>query len=106
MAMAGGIVMRIHRVRSEVVLAACDEELLGRELPVGSAGRKVPVSSQFYGERVVAAEELRWALHRCTIANLLGERVLAEAEREGLLAPGARGMLGGVPHAEIIAMLG
>jgi hypothetical protein len=104
--MAGGIVMRIHRVRSEVVLAACDEELVGQKLPVGNAGRSVTVTSQFYGERVVAVEELRWALHRCTIANLLGARVLAEAEHEGVLAPGAHGLLGGVPHAEIIAMTG
>ena len=98
--------MRIHRVRSEVVLAACDEELLGRQLPVGTAGRTVTISSQFYGERRVTPEELRWALHQCTIANLLGERVLAEAEREGVLSPGGHGRLGGVPHAEIFTMLG
>ncbi len=104
--MASGIVMRVHRVRSEVVLAACDEELLGRDLPVGRSGRTVKVSAQFYGERVVSADELRWALHRCTIANLLGERVLAEAEREGVLRPGGHGQLGGVPHAEIFTMLG
>ena len=104
--MAGGIVMRLHRVRSEMVLAACDEELLGTALPVGKAGRTVTVSPQFYGERVVSAEELRWALHRCTIANLLGARVLAEAEREGVIGPGGHGTLGGVPHAEIITMLG
>lgn len=104
--MAGGIVMRIHRVRSEVVVAACDEELVGQRLPVGSAGRSVTITPQFYGERVVSVEELRWALHRCTIANLLGARVLAEAEREGLVAPGGRGLLGGVPHAEIFGMTG
>lgn len=104
--MAPGIVMRVHRVRSEVVLAACDEELIGRDLPVGTAGRTVRVTSQFYGERTVSAEELRWALHRCTIANLLGERVLAEAEREGVVRAGGHGKLGGVPHAEIFTMQG
>jgi uncharacterized protein len=98
------IVMRLHRVRSEVVLAACDEELLGRQLPVGSKGRTVTVSAHFYGERVVSQEELRWALHRCTIANLLGVRVLAEAEKEGVVPPGGHGTLGGVPHAEIVTM--
>jgi len=104
--MAGGIVMRVHRVRSEVVLAACDEELLGTSLPVGNAGRTVVVSPSFYGERVVGLEELRWALHRCTIANLLGARTLAEAEREGVIGPGGHGTLGGVPHAEIFTMVG
>ncbi len=103
--MPDGFVMRIHQVRSEFVVAACDVELLGRELPVGKAGRTVTVSSQFYGERPVSAQELAWALRRATIANLLGSRTLALAESEGLIAPGGSGELGGVPHAEIFHLL-
>ncbi|HEV2520398.1 MAG TPA: DUF424 family protein [Thermoplasmata archaeon] len=104
--MGDGIVMRIHQVRSEFVVAACDSELLGRDLPVGTAGRKVKITSQFYGERVVSPEEFVWALRRATIANLLGERTLALATSEGFLAPGAAGVLGGVPHAEIFSVVG
>jgi uncharacterized protein len=105
--MAGGgeFVMRVHRVRAEVVVAACDAELLGRELPVGTQGRTVTVSSQFYGERAVSREEVVWALARATIANLLGARVLRLAEEEGYVAPGTAGELGGVPHAQIFAMV-
>jgi uncharacterized protein len=101
---ARGFVMRVHRVRAEVVVAACDAELVGRELPVGERGRTVTVSSQFYGEREVTREELLWALARATTANLLGERVLRLAQEEGFVAPGATGELGGVPHAQIFAM--
>jgi len=97
-------VMRVHRVRAEVVVAACDAELLGRELPVGAAGRTVTVSSQFYGERKVTGEELVWALARATIANLLGGRTLRLAEEAGYLPAGAAGELGGVPHAQIFSM--
>ncbi len=102
----GGFVMRVHRVRAEFVVAACDAELLGRELPVGTAGRTVVVSSQFYGERRVSRGELLWALRRATIANLLGARTLRLAEEGGFIDPGGAGELGGVPHAEIFAMLG
>jgi uncharacterized protein len=98
-------VMRVHRVRAEVVVAACDAELLGRQLPVGAQGRTVTVSSQFYGERKVSREELVWALARATIANLLGGRVLRLAEEEGYIAPGSAGELGGVPHAQIFSMV-
>jgi hypothetical protein len=104
--MADGIVMRVHRVRSEVVVAACDEELLGQQLPVGTAGRTVAVSPQFYGERRVTVEEFVFAVRRATIVNLLGARVLAAAEREGLIAAGGTGTLGGVPHAEIFSVEG
>lgn len=106
MAAEDGVVMRIHRVRAEFVVAACDAELLDRDLPVGDAGRTVRISSQFYGERRVSREELIWALERATIANLLGARVVALAEAQGYLPAGGSGTLGGVPHAEIVAMLG
>ncbi len=101
-----GFVMRVHRVRTEFVVAACDAELVGRELPIGENGRTVTVSSHFYGERQVSREELLWALERATIANLLGARVLRLAEEAGHVAPGSAGSLGGVPHAEIFAMPG
>lgn len=103
--MPEGIVMRIHRVRAEVVVAACDAELLGRKLPVGRSGRTVEVTSHFYGERVVSEEELLWAIRRSTVANLLGDRVLALARREGIVAEGGEGELGGVPHAEVFTVV-
>lgn len=99
-----GVVMRVHRVRAEFVVAACDADLLGRDLPVGDGGRTVRVSGQFYGERRVSKEELLWALERATIANLLGERVLALAREGGFVGPEGTGFLGGVPHAEIFSM--
>jgi hypothetical protein len=102
--MGGEIVMRVHRVRAEVVVAACDAELIGKELPVGTSGRTVKVTAYFYGERAVSEEELVWALKRATTANLLGEKVLAIAKDAGFVAPGGTGRLGGVPHAEIFAM--
>jgi hypothetical protein len=104
--MDDGVVMRVHRVRAEFVVAACDADLLGRDLPVGEKGRTVRVSAQFYGERRVTREELLWALERATIANLLGERVLRLAAEGGFVSPGGTGTLGGVPHAEIFAMTG
>ena len=100
-----GLVMRVHRVRTEFVVAACDAELIGRDLPVGDAGRTVKISSQFYGERQVSAAELLWALERATIANLLGERVLRIAQDGGYVVPGSAGTLGGVPHAEIFSVV-
>jgi len=99
-----GVVMRVHRVRAEFVVAACDADLLGRDLPVGDQGRTVKVSPQFYGDRRVSREELLWALERATIANLLGERVLRLASEGGFVTAKGTGTLGGVPHAEIFSM--
>ncbi|EQD79632.1 protein containing DUF424 [mine drainage metagenome] len=103
---SGGFVMRVHRVRAETVVAVCDADLVGRQLPVGDRGRTVTVSAQFYGDRPVGREEVEWALQRATIVNLLGERTLALALEMGLVAAGGTGRLGGVPHAEIFTVLG
>jgi uncharacterized protein len=103
--MGSGIVMRVHQVRTEFVVAACDEELIGRELPVGTMGRTVKVTSFFYGERPVSEDELVWALRRATVVNLLGERVLGIAQREGFVRAEGLGTLGGIPHAEIFSMI-
>jgi uncharacterized protein len=105
-AAGGGFVMRVHRVRSEFVVAACDAELVGRDLPIGGHGKTVHISPQFYGERTVSREELLWALERATVANLLGAKVLEVATEGGYVAPEGTGTLGGVPHAEIFAMVG
>lgn len=102
--MDDGVVMRVHQVRAEFVVAACDADLLGRDLPVGEKGRTVKVSVQFYGERRVSREEFLWALERATIANLLGERVMRFAAEGGFVSPEGVGTLGGVPHAEIFSM--
>jgi len=101
-----GVVMRVHKVRSEFVVAACDADLIGRDLPVGEHGHTVKVTSQFYGERRVTREELLWALERATIANLLGERVLRLAREGGFVTPEGTGSLGGIPHAEIFSITG
>jgi hypothetical protein len=100
-----GVVMRVHRIRAEIVVAACDEELIGADLPLGTGPRTVKISPHFYGDRRVRREELVWAIQHGTIVNLLGERVCAIAQEEGLLAPGNTGRLGGVPHAEIFSLI-
>lgn len=96
--------MRVHRVRAEVVVAACDAELVETDLKVSPSGRTVRVSSHFYGDRRVGREELLWALGHATTANLLGQRVLRLAVEAGLVDAGRAGVLGGVPHAEIFAI--
>jgi uncharacterized protein len=103
--MGSGIVMRVHQVRGEFIVAACDAELVGRELPIGTNGKTVKITSFFYGERPVSEDELVWALKRATVVNLLGEHVLGIAQREGFVRPEGLGTLGGVPHAEIFAMI-
>jgi hypothetical protein len=97
-----GVVMRVHRARGEIVVAACDADLIGTSLRIGS--REVAITSHFYGWRQVSSEELVQAIRQGTIVNLLGTRTVTIAQKAGLLTAGGTGQLGGVPHAEIFQM--
>lgn len=96
----GRVVLRVHRVRGEVVVAACDSELVETELKVGQS--PVKISSHFYGRIAVSEEEFVAQVRRGTIVNLLGERTVGWAVKAGLLSSEGAGSLGGVPHAEIV----
>lgn len=97
-----GIVMRVHRTQGETVLAACDEELLGRKLKTGS--RDYVVSPGFYGSTKVTGEELIELIMNSTIVNLLGRRTVGLAVKAGLITKDATSLLDGVKHAEIVRM--
>ena len=98
----GQVVLRVHRVRGEVVVAACDAELVETEVKLGQ--RAIKISSSFYGITAVSTDEFLREVRRGTIVNLLGPRAVAWAESAGLIAPGGTGTLGGIPHAEIVQM--
>ncbi len=94
------MIIRVHRTQGEVVLAACDEGLLGRKLKTGS--REYLVSPGFYGSTRVNDDELVALIRASTIVNLLGPRTVGIARRAGLLQNGATSLLDGVEHAEIV----
>ncbi|HIH70020.1 DUF424 domain-containing protein [Methermicoccus shengliensis] len=85
-----------------VLVAACDEELVGRTLRQGKL--KLHVSEQFYvGERVEEAamiEEIR----RADISNLVGEHVVGCAIRAGEVLEENVLYIEGVPHAQIVRL--
>jgi hypothetical protein len=97
-----GIVMRVHRRGSEIVIAACDEELLGRVLKIGS--RTYEISSSFYGSLKVENETLLIHLRQATMANLLGERTVRLAVKAGVVEQDATSHLDGVLHAEMVCL--
>jgi hypothetical protein len=95
----GQVVLRVHRVRGEVVVAACDAELVETDVRLGQ--RSIRISASFYGSIAVSREEFLRHVSSGTIVNLLGQRTVAWAQDAGLLAPDGTGELAGIPHAEI-----
>lgn len=92
----------MYRFESDVLLAASDEELIGRSVSQGEV--EVHISEQFYGTETADQGELKELLERCTVANLMGERCVGLAKALGLVQEGNVVELEGVLHAQLAVM--
>jgi len=97
------IYVKVYRVQGEVLLAACDEELLGKTFREGEL--KLEVRERFYKGELVEEEKLEELLEEATIANLTGERCVGKAIELGYVDPERVLRIEGVPHAQMAKLL-
>jgi len=94
--------LKIHNMGSEIMVAACDRELIGKTFSEGEL--TIHVSKEFYkGESATDAEVIE-ALQKAAIANLLGERAVTCAIKSGVIDQDNVITVGGVPHAQMVRM--
>ncbi|MEO2152472.1 MAG: DUF424 domain-containing protein [Thermococcus sp.] len=93
------IYVKVYRVQGEVLLAACDEELIGKTFREGEL--KLEVKERFYKGELVEEERLKELLDEATIANLTGERCVAKAIELGYVDPERVLRIQGIPHAQM-----
>lgn len=92
--------MKIHRQGKEVLVAASDEELVGRKFKEGIL--RLDVREAFYGTEVATEEILVQHLRMCTIANLVGVMTVSIAVRAGFVDIENVLEIEGVPHAQLV----
>jgi len=91
--------LKIYKNGEHVLVAACDEEVLGKTLKHHNA--VVEISRGFYEGEDVSEEELQKALQEATTANLFGEKTIKCAIKCGLIDPDSVIIIDCVPHAQI-----
>ena len=94
--------MKIRRWGHQVLLAVCDTELLGKML----RDEKITfeVREEFYKGFKVSIDEAIDLIKQSTIVNMVGQRIVNRAIKEGLIHPEAILEISGVPHAQIVKM--
>ena len=97
------IYVKIYRVQGEVLLAACDEELLGKTFREGEL--KLEVKERFYRGELREVDELEGLLAQATIANLVGKRCVGRAIELGYVDEDRVLYIEGVPHAQMAKLL-
>jgi len=96
------IAIRIHVRDGERLLAACDEELLGRTFSEGEL--RLRVSEAFYKGEVITEETLRERMRSVTMMNLVGERAVSVALEARYVSEDATITIGGVKHAQAVVL--
>ena len=94
--------VRNYQQGTQVLLAACDPELVGTHHEEGALRLDVPAS--FYDGVRVKEDELRRYLGMCTVANLVGRKTIEVAVAMGLVASENVREVEGVPHAQLVVI--
>ncbi len=94
------IFMRIRNLQGEVMVSICDKECLGKQYREGNF--VLNVTREFYGEDLVSIEKAIDELKKATIANLVGETIINECIKFGLVHEKGVLKIDGIPHAQII----
>ena len=94
----------IYEQGDDILLAACDKDLLGATLEEGEI--HLEIKENFYGGQVIDVESNKKALHssfeRATIANLVGDTVIDSALEAGFGSEDDIMRLNGIPHLQIV----
>ena len=83
-----------------MLLAACDEEVLGDILRDGKIIFKV--SEKFYKGPKIPVEDAVELMKESTVVNMVGSNIVKKAIEHGLVHPEAVLLICGVPHAQIV----
>ncbi|MCQ2085536.1 MAG: DUF424 family protein [archaeon] len=98
--MSGKYYFKVHKHPSEVVIAICDEEILGQTFK--GEKMKITVNEGFYGGDLVTEEFVRINIGSFTILNIVGNRIIDLAIAEGIIDAENVIQIGDVKHAQAV----
>lgn len=93
--------MRVYHRARETLVAACDDDLIGRTLREGRLRLQV---SEFYAGDAVTVERLVQHLGLATIGNLVGRETVEAAIDAGYVEESGILWIDGVPHAQFVTV--
>ncbi len=95
--------MKVYSQGRETLVAAADEDLLGKTFREGRF--KIEVGKFYEGDRVTP-EDLLAHLRLATIGNFVGKETVEAAKLGGYVSDEGILWIGGVPHAQYVMMMG
>jgi len=90
--------MKVYHVEKEVMVAVCDESILGEVFEEGE--KRLDISREFYGTESYTRGDVARELRGATIANLSGREAVAIGVEEDIIEEENVLEVEGVPHAQ------
>ncbi len=94
------VYFNLKKEGKNVLLAICDEELLGKTLREGKVVFKI--SEDFYKGKKISVDQAISMIENSTIINLIGNECVKKAIENGYVHPEAVIKIEGISHAQII----
>ncbi len=94
--------MKVYSQGKETLVAAADEDLLGKTFREGKF--KIEVGKFYEGDRVTE-ESLLAHLRLATIGNFVGKETIEAAKKGGYVSDDGILWIGGEPHAQYVIMM-
>jgi len=85
-----------------IVVAVCDKELLGKKFSEGEI--VLDVNRDFFGGFLADIDEALHYLENAFTAMLVGDNIIKEAIKAGLIHPDAVLRVSGIPYAHIVRL--
>lgn len=79
------VYVKVYKVNGEVLVAACDEELLGATIVDSEKNMHIYVNPAFYKGELMSIREALEILKTSTQGNLIGRNIVEAAVRAGLV---------------------
>ena len=92
--------LKSYSVNKEILVAACDLELIGRTFREGEL--HLSVNEDFFKGHPADEDEVKKALEDATIANLVGEQSVACGIDSGIVDEHCVITIDGIPHAQMV----
>lgn len=94
--------VKIHKSEGSVVVAVCDEDLIGKELSSGELFLKV--SESFYKGELKDKKGIKEILKDARNVNLVGKECVEIAKEIGLVENEHILMFGDIPYAQCLVL--
>ena len=94
------MILKMHIHSSRLVLAACDDELVGN---VYEEGKKIlDLSSSFYKGDKVSDDDFFAIAKKCYLINAVGKNTISVLSEEGIISEEDTKKINGVPYVQVV----